>query len=692
MALLHASRLGLTLADADGKTWPLWDFDLHLVSGATLAIVASRPGLASAMLKVLSSQTAPGFGGVLLDGREFDADDARIAIVRRDWPGLGIQRAETLVRSAVRAGADRRLSREQTQRWVRHHLSLVNATDLAGSRLRWLSPGALARVQLARAFAGGPSVLFLDHLLDGIGGASGHRCLDCLLELQESLTPTLVMATGDIDQAVLFADQVLCLDTVDGRIVARHFDVHLPRPRARQDLQRDQQAQLLVQSLWRREPSDVSAHVAPAPSATVVELSHYAQPRQGLAGKMLEKRELTLGFLPLTDCAPLAIALEEGFFAGEGLSVTLSRESSWSNILDKVSLGLLDGAQMLAPMPLAARLGHGAVPMVTAVGLGCNGNGITLSHALFETLGLKGEGPFDPMQTALALRVEVDRRKRAGLRRLALAVVGYYSTHNYLLRYWLASAGIDPDGDVVLSVVPPSQMVAYLSAGMIDGCCVGEPWNTVALDAGAGRPVHSSWQIWNNHPEKVLGVTRAWAEAHPNTHQALIRALLDACWWLDKPGNRPLACEWLSHGRYVNQSPDVLMRSLSGTAGFDAHLVFSAGAANFPWHSHAAWFVSQMVRWGQFGLPDDVAGLCAATYRTDLYRQASAFGDALPDADSKCEGTHETAWRWHGRADGLELGGDHFMDGRLFDSEQMASYLRGFEVSAASRRGRAYAA
>jgi len=692
MALLHASRLGLSLPDADGQTWPLWDFDLHLVSGATLAVVASRPGLASAMLEVLSSQRSPGFGGVLLDGREFDADDPRIAIVRRDWPGLGLQRVDRLVRSAVRAGAERRLSREQTQRWVRHHLELVNATDLAGSRLRWLSPGALARVQLARAFASGASVLFLDHLLDGIGGASGHRCLDALLELQEAVNPTLVMATGDIDQAVLFADQVLCLDTVDGRIVARHFDVHLPRPRARQDLQRDQQAQLLVQSLWRREPSDVAVDSAALASANVVDLSQFAPVRQGLAGKMLERKALTLGFLPLVDCAPLAVALEEGFFASEGLSVTLSRESSWSNILDKVSLGLLDGAQMLAPMPLAARLGHGSVPMLTAVGLGCNGNGVTVSNALFEAIGLSGEGPFDPVATAAAMRSEVERRKRSGLRRLAMAVVDAYSSHNYLLRYWLASAGIDPDEDVTLSVVPPAQMVAYLSAGMIDGFCVGEPWNTVARDAGAGRPILSSWQIWNNHPEKVLGVTRAWAEAHPNTHQALIRALLDACWWLDKPGNRAQACETLSQGRYVNQDPEVLMRAFEGSVGFSPQPVFSAGAANFPWHSHAAWFVSQMVRWGQFKLPEDVAGLCAATYRTDLYRQASAFGDALPDADTKCEGTHETAWRWHAREDGLELGADRFMDGRLFDSGRIETYLRGFEVSAATRRNRMFAA
>lgn len=692
MALLQASRLGLSLPDAEGKTWPLWDFDLHLVSGATLAIIASKPGLASAMIQVLSSRMSPGFGGVLLDGREFDPDDPRIALVRRDWPGLGIQRVDSLVRSAVRAGADRRLSREQTRRWVHHHLELVNATDLAGRRLRWLSPGALARVQLARALAGGASVLFLDHLFDGLGGASGHRCLDGLIELQESLNPTLVMATGDIDQAVLFADQVLCLDAVDGRIVARHFDVHLARPRARQDLERDQQARLLVQSLWRREPSDVAAGAPPAPSATVVELCDYAPPRQGLAGKMLEKRELTLGFLPLIDCAPLAIALEEGFFAGEGLTVTLSRESSWSNVLDKVSLGLLDGAQMLAPMPLAARLGHGAVPMVTAIGLGSNGNGVTLSHALFAALGLSGGGPFDPVQTAVAMRAEVDRRKRAGLRRLAMAVVNPYSMHNYLLRYWLASAGIDPDEDMVLSIVPPSQMVAYLSAGMIDGFCVGEPWNSAARDAGAGRPVLSSWQIWNNHPEKVLGVTRAWAEAHPNTHQALIRALLDACWWLDKPDNRVLACDILSQGRYVNLDAGVLRNLFDSSAGFDARLVFSAGAANFPWHSHAAWIVSQMVRWGQFHMPEDVTGLCASTYRTDLYRQASAFGDALPEADSKCEGTHEGPWTWVEKADGLTLGADHFMDGRLFDSARMDAYLRGFEISAATRRNRVFAA
>jgi len=684
MAHLQASRLGLVLPDADGKTWPVWDFDLSVVDGATLAIVGGRPGLASALLQILSGERPPQFGCVLLDGREYGAADTRVTVARRRYPGWGWQRVDRRVSQAVRDGTARKLSRVEVARWTRHNLQLVDLEDLAGRRLRGLSAGALARVELARALATEAPVLCLDHLFDGLSGTARNQCVDALLDLQARLTRSLIVATDDLEQAVLFADRVLCLDGVDGRIVTREFDVDLLRPRARPDLARDPAARRLLDSLYKRNEAGAIGAVPEMarPETSVVVMSEWVDARPTAGGKRIEKPAVTLGFLPLIDCAPLAIALEEGFFKAAGLSVSLSRESSWRNVEDKVALGLLDGAQMLAAMPLAARLDPNATPIISAMSLGRNGNGITVSRSLFDRLGLFANTAIEASTAAWALGREVARRRDRRERRIVFGMVAPHSSHNYLLRYWLACGGIDPDQDVELVVVPPSEMVAYLAAGMIDGFCVGEPWNTVAADEGVGRPLLATWQVWNNHPEKVLGVSRMWAEAHPNTHLALVKALLDACWWLDKPDNRAVACEILSQGRYVNLAPEILERSLAGDDVFNARQVFHSGAANFPWHSHAAWLLSQMVRWGQVSLPPEASALCAATYRTDLYREASAYGDALPEGDWKPEGSHAGEWRWRDDPKALLLGPDRFMDGRVFADMDLSAYLAGFDIQA----------
>ena len=418
----------------------------------------------------------------------------------------------------------------------------------------------------------------------------------------------------------------------------------------------------------------------------MIQLADWVSTQSQRTGKRLEKTELALGFVPLVDCAPLAIALEEGFFEAAGLSVRLSRESSWSNVSDKVALGLLDGAQMLAAQPLATAMTPNATPIVTALSLGRNGNAITVSNELHRRLAGDDEDapPPDALQAARGLADEVARRRRGKRRQLVLAVVSPYSTHNYLLRYWLACGGVDPERDVRMLVVPPQQMVGYLGAGMIDGFCAGEPWNSVAEADGLGRVLVASRQVWDNHPEKVLGVTRAWAEANPNTHRALMRALMDACWWLDKADNRPGACEILARGRYVNVEAELLQASLGeAPGGGRGGQLFHAGAANFPWHSHAAWLVSQMARWGQCRLPGDLDKLCAASYRTDLYLEATAFGDAQPESAWKAEGAHPGEWEMAGRDRPVVLGADLFMDGRTFDGRDVAAYLAQDAIPAA---------
>ena len=204
-----------------------------------------------------------------------------------------------------------------------------------------------------------------------------------------------------------------------------------------------------------------------------------------------EKQQISLGFLPLLDCAPLVIAKEKGFFSEQGLDVSLSREGSWASIRDKVILGLLDGAQMLAGIPLASSLGLGSpkVPMVTAFNIGLNGNAITLSNPVLEEIYALTD---QPVHSAEGLALLIQQRKESNAPKLTMASVYPYSAHNYLLRYWLNAAGIDPDNDLNLTVLPPTQMAQAMKKGQIDGYCAGEPWNLIAQEMG-GRFRRHQW-------------------------------------------------------------------------------------------------------------------------------------------------------------------------------------------------------
>ena len=278
--------------------------------------------------------------------------------------------------------------------------------------------------------------------------------------------------------------------------------------------------------------------------------------------------------------------------------------------------------------------------MVNVMTLEVNGNALTLSESLWREMEeaapkLVGDGrtPLDPHAVAAV----VARRKPTGAPPLVLASVFPYSVQNYMLRLWLSSGGLDPDRDVRLTVVPPPHTVAHLSGGVIDGYCVGEPWNQQSEALGIGRIALTGPDIWKGMPEKVLGTTEAWAERHPNTLKALIKALIEACQWLDEPANRPEAARMLSSPRYLNTPAEVISRTLDLP---DFH-VFHRDHANFPWRSHADWFLAQMVRWDQASPDIDIKATSDRVYRTDLYRAAAReMGIACPEIDRLPPGGH----------------------------------------------------
>ncbi|MEZ5930863.1 MAG: CmpA/NrtA family ABC transporter substrate-binding protein [Alphaproteobacteria bacterium] len=360
---------------------------------------------------------------------------------------------------------------------------------------------------------------------------------------------------------------------------------------------------------------------------------------------MAANRSLTLGVMPLTDAAPLIVALEKGFFAEENLDVTLVREASWATIRDKVMFRALDAAQMLAPMPLAMSfgLGHRPRPTIAPLVLSLNGNGITVSKALIEAIAAIAPASLDarPIE-AHGLAAVIRAREAEGAARLRFGVVFPHSTHHVQLRAWLQAAGVDPESDIELLVVPPAQMAAELEAGRLDGYCVGEPWNQLAVRAGLGRLLITSYEIWPHRAEKVLGLAETFADQRPEILQALLRALIRAGIWLDRPDNRLEAAKLLVEGGWVRAPIEIVGLSLMGVVADgqggeprtlpDMH-VFSRHFANFPWIGHAELYAQAMVQNGQLArLPERWE--LAQIFRPDLYRKAAtAVGVPLPEDD-----------------------------------------------------------
>lgn len=403
---------------------------------------------------------------------------------------------------------------------------------------------------------------------------------------------------------------------------------------------------------------------------------------------------MRLGFVPLTDCAPLVIARERGLFRDEGLDVVLSREPSWANVRDKLAVGALDGAQLLAPMSLSTSLGIDGVdvPLSVPMCLDLNGNAITVSSALAARIVERAPGStLDAVTLGRALREVLEHDRRSGRPPLAFAVVFPFSSHNYILRYWLAAAGIDPDRDVRILVAPPSAMVTMLEQASIDGYCVGEPWNTLARMRGVGRTLLTSHDVWPGAPEKVLALRREWCEANPGPARAVTRALLRACRWLDDAANRAEAIHVVSGLSFVDAPVEVVAESMHGRIHDalgrlrsvpDMH-VFHRHAATFPWRSQAAWFVAQMIRWGQLEKGSALEGVIDAVYRPDLHREVAAELEiASPTIDWKTEGTHPSPWILEAATRPIEMAADRFLDGATFDPHALPQYLESLEISA----------
>lgn len=416
-----------------------------------------------------------------------------------------------------------------------------------------------------------------------------------------------------------------------------------------------------------------------------------------------EKEELKFGFIKLTDMAPLAIAYEKNFFEDEGLYVSLEAQANWKVLLDRVIDGALDGAHMLAGQPLGATIGFGTqAHIITAFSMDLNGNGITVSNAIWKemkkNIPMENGKPVHPIK-ADALKPVIAMYKADG-KPFKMGMVFPVSTHNYELRYWLAAGGIHPgyyapakgdtsgqiQADVLLSVTPPPQMPSTLEAGTIYGYCVGEPWNQQAVFKGIGVPVITDYEIWKDNPEKVFGVSKAWADKYPNTHIRVVKALIRAAKWLDAENNRnrPEAVKILARSEYVGADAEVIANSMTGTFEYEKgdkravpdFNVFFRYFATYPYYSDAIWYLTQMRRWGQIAeyKPDAwYMETARRVYRPDIYAQAARalIAEGKMDASDFPVLDKETGFRSPQK---------QFIDKVIYDGRKPNDYLKKFGI------------
>jgi ABC-type nitrate/sulfonate/bicarbonate transport system substrate-binding protein len=379
---------------------------------------------------------------------------------------------------------------------------------------------------------------------------------------------------------------------------------------------------------------------------------------------------LQIGFIPLVDAAALIVAVDKGFAAEEGLEVDLVREVSWSNVRDKLNIGLFDAAHLLAPVAISSSLGigHVKVPIAAPFNLGINGNAITVSQSLHAAIMGEIEGDrYDPMATARALARVVAQRRKRGAEPLTFAMTFPFSTHNYQLRFWMAVGGVDPDEDVRMVVLPPPFMADSLAGGQVDAFCVGAPWNSIAVDRGVGHILHFVSDILVRAAEKVLAVRQSWSERNPDVVAALVRAASRGAVFVEE--NREETAHILAKPERIGVDAEVVKRTLDGRLKISPdgtmrqsgrYLLVGREEAARPDPVQAAWLYAQMARWGQTSISKDALRTAMAVFRPDLYD--AALGKAVTPT-SKAPGAFAA------------------FAGPAFDPEDIAGYLASFDVA-----------
>ncbi|WP_414564010.1 MULTISPECIES: nitrate ABC transporter ATP-binding protein [unclassified Anabaena] len=630
-----------------GKYIALKNIELKIKEGEFVSLIGHSGCGKSTLLNIIAGLDQASVGGVTLEGREIKEPSPDRMVVFQNYSLL----PWLTVRENIALAVDEVYKNEpkgQRRGIVEEHIDMVGLRLAANKRPSELSGGMKQRVAIARALATRPKLLLLDEPFGALDALTRGSLQAQLMKICNEHNVTCVMVTHDVDEALLLSDRVVMLTNGPEAHIGQILEVPISRPRERLEVVKHPSYYNLRNEIiyflnQQKQAKKRKAQQIPAP---VFKCG-------------LEKVNLELGFMPLTDAAPLIVAKEKGFFAKYGLeNITLNRAGSWNEIAKGVATGKLDAAQMLAGMPLAMTLGAGGktpICIVNALNLSRNANAITLSKKLYN------QGVRNPADLKAVINEYPDQV-------LTLGVSHPTSMQNLILRYWLAAGGINPDQDISLSVIPPMEMVSQLKAGNIDGYCAGEPWNYMAVHEGFGFVAATALEIWSGQPKKVLGVREDWAQKYPETYLALVKALLEACQYCDEFRNREEILEIICRPEYLDVNPVYVRPGFidpynrgDGTEPQEltGYNQFYLNKTNYPNRTELLWMVTQLARWDLVPFPKNWVEVIERVCRADV------FGAAARDLGL------------------LDIGWDdpiHLFDGKVFNSSDPIEYLNSLEI------------
>lgn len=630
-----------------GQYVALKGIELNIEKGEFIALIGHSGCGKSTLLNMVAGLDLPTDGVVMLQGEQILRPGPDRMVVFQNYSLLPWMTVRENIRLAVKNVLSH-LSKAEQEEVIERHIDMVGLRHAADKPPEQLSGGMKQRVAIARALAIRPKLLLLDEPFGALDALTRGNLQEQLMKICEENKVTAIMVTHDVDEAILLSDRVVMLTNGPESNIGQILEVDIPRPRKRMEVVEHPNyykyrseiiyflnQQKLIKKLRARKQTVVSRHG-------------------------LEKVNLEIGFLPLVACAPIVIAKEKGFFAHHGLDeVNLVRESSWRGIQDGIAGGYMDAALMPSGMPVWMTVGgmnDKPVPVATSLTLTRNGNAIALNKR-FADQGIRS---LDDLKRFL--RATPDTKHIFGVAHPA-------SSHNLLLRYWLAAGGIDPDKDVEVLPLPPAQMVANLQAGTIDGYSIGEPWVTRAVVEETGYEIATDLEIWNGHPGKVLGVREDWALAYPNTHVALVKALLEACQYCADPAHHGEVREILSQAEYLSMDHEYIYLSDQQQATCSvtqdtrqlSHHIFFGGTANRPSRTENLWLLTQLARWGDVAFPRNWVEVLERVCKVSVFSVA-ARELGLSDITTYSRGA-------------IEL-----FDGKTFTADDPISYLNSLEI------------
>ncbi|AUT00174.1 bacitracin ABC transporter ATP-binding protein [Nostoc sp. CENA543] len=628
-----------------GRYIALKNIELKIKQGEFVSLIGHSGCGKSTLLNIIAGLDRASIGGVTLEGREVRDPSPDRMVVFQNYsllPWLTVR--ENIALAVDEVHQDK--PKGERRGIIEEHIDMVGLRHAANKRPHELSGGMKQRVAIARALATRPKLLLLDEPFGALDALTRGSLQEQLMKICNEHNVTCVMVTHDVDEALLLSDRVVMLTNGPEAHIGQILEVPIPRPRQRLEVV--------------KHPSYYNLR-----NEMIYFLNQQKQAKKRQSQRLVTsensaaKAILEIGFMPLTDAAPLIVAKEKGFFAKYGLeNIVLTKANSWQEITKGFVTGKLEAAQMLAGMPLALTLGAGgnpSIPVVNALNLSRNANAITLSKRLYS------QGVRNLADLKAVINTTPDQI-------LTLGVVHPAAMQNLLLRYWLAAGGIDPDRDISLRVIPPTEMLAQLEAGYIEGYCAGEPWNYQAVHQDAGFVAATALDIWSGQPKQVLGVSETWAQKHPETHLNLTKALLEACEYCDDLRNRPEILEILSRPEYLNISPAYIRPGFidpydrgdgKPPQELTTYNQFYLNKTNYPNRTETLWMLTQLARWSITPFPKNWVEIIERVCRADI------FGAAARDLGL------------------LDIGEDnpiHLFDSKTFNPSEPLDYLKSLEI------------